>query len=101
MPFEKGNKRAEGNDKGLSLSNWIDRELEKQFDTSTLKGYEDCLNAKKVLARMVVEKTIKANTLKDFLDGLEFITDRTEGKPKQSIEAKVENESVIRFTVED
>ncbi len=86
MPFQKGNKLAESNAKELRLSTWVQKELERDYDTSNLEGYEEKMAAVKVLARRIVDKALQAENLKDLIDGAEFIRDTTEGKPKQVTE---------------
>ncbi len=103
MPFQKGNKLAESNAKELRLSTWVQKELERDYDTSHLEGYEEKMAAVKVLARRIVDKALKAENLKDLIDGAEFIRDTTEGKPKQvqELTGKDGEDLKVTFTIED
>jgi hypothetical protein len=83
MPFKKG---QSGNPKGrpkkeLALTEAINTALKKK---DVKRGYET-LSRKQAIAEVLTQEALKGN-----LTAINIILDRTEGKPLQKVESKVE-----------
>lgn len=76
--FKPGNKAALGNDKTLNLSTWLKRELEKTTE------YDQKMTIAKEVAASMIETLRTTKDVDTKLDYFKEISDRTEGKPKQS-----------------
>ena len=82
--LKPGMKIAQGNDKTLRLSTWLDTELQRE--TGAVDSYGEKMTVAKELARDVINTARTTEDAKLKLDYFKEIADRTEGKPVQKQE---------------
>lgn len=96
MPFQKGNKLAEGNDKTLNIKTWLNKELHTT-DPETLDEYGKAVDKVQKLAKFMVKNALSTSDKKLALEYIKEILDRVEGKPKQSTEITGKDGGPIEF----
>jgi hypothetical protein len=90
--FKKGNVAALGNTKELRLSTQLDLLLKK---ANKRAGYEEQFSNAQALAEKVFNVAMNTEDPKTMLDYFKEIADRTEGRPKTSVDHTTLGEKMV------